>query len=398
MVFALIFSLIFGQVLRFPLDFLGLPGAGVVPSDLILVFLAVILFFQRPAILASKLGKPIIFFLGIGFISLVFNRTLTLPQFLVSFLYLLRFGLLAGIYFIVREFAEKTKFQLQVGLIVAGVSTAILGLIQYFLYPDLRNLSYDGWDEHLYRVFSTFLDPNFAGAFFVLTLILIMGFLLNRRPKNIFVNWGLIGGVVLIFIALLLTYSRSAFLMFFAGGFVLFFFYTDYSNNRSKIKNLFLLAGLFIIGLGFISWSAKILPSEGTNLLRVTSITARVEETQRALAIFRRQPLFGVGFNAYRFAQERQGFLEVKTSHAAAGTDNSFLFVLATTGVVGFFAFLYLWFRIFKLAYSLRDEMAARVVLASCVGLFINSLFINSLFFESILVWLWVLIGIMEKR
>ncbi len=141
--FVLVFSLIFGQVLRFPLDFLGLPGAGVVPSDLILLLLGFTLFLKRPAILSAKLGKPIIFFLGIGFISLVLNRALTLPQFLVSFLYLLRFGLLFGVYFIVREFKEKTKFQLQVGLIVVEVSTAILGLVQYFLYPDLRNLSYD---------------------------------------------------------------------------------------------------------------------------------------------------------------------------------------------------------------------------------------------------------------
>lgn len=388
----LILTLVFGQLLRIPLDFANLEEAFLTPTDIIsfiLVFLWILP--RRQVIFRASLSLPILLFIGIAFLSLLVNSMfLAGEQLVASFLYLLRWSTFAGIYFVVREFDNKTKETFLYWLAGAGVLTVIFGIFQYFFYPDLRNLYYAGWDEHLYRIFGTFLDPNFTGAFFVLTFIVLLG-LIFRSGKIGLLELFLVFCAALTIVATLLTYSRSAFLMFATGAIVLFLL-------LGKKRALLIVLALFILGISLLP---KNLPSEGVKLTRTASISARQESVQRALTIFKDSPVFGVGFNAYRYAQKRFGFLtkqDWQTIHSGAGTDNSFLFVLATTGVIGLVAFLNLWYRILGMAFTLNQYVISKVVIASTAGIFVNSLFINSLFYESILVWMWIEIAIMERR
>lgn len=387
----LILSLVLGQVVRIPLGTV----VAVTPID-IFAFVLIVLWIRRNLKIKrqklisqpNKVSLALVIFTAVGFFSLLVNSKYLIPeQFLVSFLYLSRWSILAGIYFVVREFSEKTKRNLLSWLALAGVLISVLGLIQYFLYPDLRNLTYAGWDEHLYRIFSTFLDPNFAGSFFVLVFILLLGLLFNREKKTDLFRLALILGTILTLIALLLTYSRSAYLAFFISLSVFFIL--------AKRVWLMVFLPLFILGIFLLP---KNLPSEGVNLARTASILARQESVERAWIIFKDNPLLGVGFNAYRYAQMRYGFLKDESAHSGAGTDNSFLFVLATTGIIGFMAYLYFWFKVLGLAYFLKEHSISKVVIASILGLFMNSLFINALFYESILVWMFFLIGAMERK
>src|SRR3989344_4212784 len=85
-------------------------------------------------------------------------------------------------------------------------------------------LYYLGWDEHLYRLFSTFLDPNFAGAFFVLYFLFALNILidsLKKQTKFFSLFIGLMSFLALI--AIFLTYSRSALLMLITGSFIFLF-------------------------------------------------------------------------------------------------------------------------------------------------------------------------------
>lgn len=120
----------------------------------------------------SPLSVPIALFASIGLFSLVINSIyLKQAEFFTSFLYLLRWVLYAGVYFVVRSFDSYFKSKILILLVIAGMIIVAGGYLQYFLYPSLRNLYYLGWDEHLYRMFSSFLDPNFAGIFFVLFIL-----------------------------------------------------------------------------------------------------------------------------------------------------------------------------------------------------------------------------------
>ena len=177
------------------------------------------------------------------------------------------------------------------------------------------------------------------------------------------------------------------------------------TGYRKLIGGIFVAGLLCIIGLSFVSKY-----SEGTNLFRTVSTNARIESYQQAWVFFQQSPLFGIGFNAYRYAQDRafpscnekkaQRCLDKQVlaeSHAGAGTDNSFLFVLATTGIVGSTAYLFLWYRILLLSWKHKTEPYGLIVLSSSLALFANSLFINSLFYPFIMLWMWVIIGGMQQ-
>lgn len=339
-----------------------------------------------------KLLRPILLFSAIGLFSLVVNFVnLTLNEFFVSFLYLVRWILYSSIYFILvtrdREFIKKFKYL----LIVPICTVLIVGLVQFFFYPSLRNLFYLGWDEHLYRLFSSFLDPNFAGAFLVISLMYLIYLSWQsyiKKKRNIFIFISILS--IVNFVSIYLTYSRSALIMLLVS-------LTVFLVLIKKVRLLILVLIPFV---AFIFLSPKAFQTEGTNIFRIFSSQERVKSAQVAIKIIGENPIFGVGFNAYRYAQNKYANLndsKWETTHSGAGTDNSFLFVLATAGIVGFVLYIYLIYKIFLLA-KLKKKNPMSIVLTSVLcGLLVNSLFINSLFYVFILQWIWILAGLTEN-
>jgi O-antigen ligase len=235
-------------------------------------------------------------------------------------------------------------------------------------------------------MFSSFLDPNFAGAFFVLYFLFLFGMTIDYIKHNK-INYSLILSLISLIslVAILLTYSRSALIMLIVGSTTLFLL-------KKQKKLIFLILGVAVI---FFVIAANNFYIESLNLLRTASSNARLESASHALVIIKDNPIIGVGFNAYRYAQVKYGFVKENNdgalSHSGAGTDNSFLFVLATTGVIGLIFYLYMWFKILK---TQGNKTMGSIVIASIVGIFVNSFFINSLFYSSIMLWMWILIGI----
>ncbi|QQG40490.1 MAG: O-antigen ligase family protein [Candidatus Levyibacteriota bacterium] len=333
------------------------------------------------ALFAKKLPKFILFFVVTLIVSLLVNiNNYQTNELITASFYLLRWVGYAGLYVVVSNFDKQFKNKIIQLLVGVGAIIVGLGYIQYFLYPNLRNLYYAGWDEHLYRMFSTFLDPNFAGAFFVMYFMFVLGKALeNGQSKYYYTILG-----VLTLEAIFLTYSRSAYIMFGVALTVFFLL-----KKQKKLLFWWILGLVLLLPVLFL-FSPK---SEGTNLLRTTSSNARVLAMDQAITIIKDNPIFGVGFNAYRYEQEKRGYLgqSTKENHAGAGTDNSFLFVLATTGAIGFSAYFYLW-------YSIVRRQKSIVALSSIAGLFVNAFFINSLFYPIIMAWIWILTGITENE
>lgn len=346
-------------------------------SDISIAALFIIFLISRKKIKGALLKPIIIFVLAITLSLLVNLGSLSRDQSLISYSYTLRWVLYASVYLVVINFGPESKKKVIWFLKVSGFCIVFLGFLQYILYPNLRNLYYAGWDEHLYRMFTwTFLDPNFAGAFFVLFSIFLWRFSNLKRPLRFFLT-------LIPFLAIFLTFSRSAFIMLLTSGIIYSFLV--------KEKKL----ALILISIIFLSlMTVTILPfkSEGTNLLRTASGEARIDSMKNAISIFKDHPIFGVGFDAYRYAQRRYGFIDESKMliHSAAGSENSFLFLLATGGLIGFFLFIYLIYKIMLI----KDPL----VKASLAGLIINSFFINSLFYPPILLWLWTIIGLNENN
>lgn len=382
LIFFIVFS--FAEVLRLRL---GTVSFGAVDVVVVLIIAAWLVLVKKKK--KYKLFKPLLIFSLLAGFSLLINLTsYRADQLLNSSMYLVRFILYAGIYFVIVDLGKPINSKLIKYVFLSGVLILTLGFAQLFLYPDLKNLYYLGFDDHMYRLFGTFLDPNFIGIFFVLSFIFV--FILKDQilsDKYKYLIWIFL---ILDFIALVLTFSRSSLLMFVVSVII-------YSALVRKWKIAVGIIGLLIIIFTLLS---PLFHIENINLFRTASTTARLESSAVALKIFTEKPM-GVGFNTYRYARERYGDPDTSKfvpSHAGAGVDNSYVLTLVTAGFMGLAAYLYLLFSIFRLGWRDAGKNKLALVLAvSMGGLFINASFINSLFYGFVMLWIWILAALTEN-
>ena len=212
------------------------------------------------------------------------------------------------------------------------------GFLQYIALPDVRFLKYIGFDDHYYRLVGTFLDPNFSGL--VLAILTLLSLSLFKQKNILLFLPPLIG--------LALTFSRASYLSLAAG-----LIYLGVIKKQFK-----LLISLLLLGL--ILYLAPKPFGEGVNLFRTFSITSRYANQIEAIKLFAANPIFGIGSFTSRI-------------------DNSFLYVLSTTGLVGFSAFLYL----IKVSWKVTQNIAAK---SAIIAILTHSLFNNSFFYSWIIV------------
>ena len=96
-------------------------------------------------------------------------------QNLVASLYVIRLLLyLLGIPYVLHHVKKEKSKQLIKGYILFIGLTLLFSLVQYGLYPNLRNLQYLGWDPHLYRAFGVVFDVSIASAIYGLILLALI--------------------------------------------------------------------------------------------------------------------------------------------------------------------------------------------------------------------------------
>ncbi len=370
-----LFSLIFGPLGTIPL---GIPQVNVYFTDIIIGLICLIwttnIKQAIQLIRIDPIARYFCLFVAISAFSLIFSPIhMNLGEKLVSGLYIVRLFSYFFIYLTARLLIREkriTSESILKMLMITGLILSSLGWLQYFFYPDLRNLYYLGWDPHFKRIFSTFLDPNYFGLMMVLTLITLFTWKESRRNTFQVTR-------IFIFLTLMFTYSRSSFLAL--AGAVIYFSFAK--------RNFKLLGGIISI----ILISALLLPRPagvGVQLERVFSIETRITNWQQAFKVFIDHPILGVGFNTVRFAKKTYNFGQdnLSESHAGAGFDNSFLFIAATTGIVGLLSFLFFLRQIFQ-----KGKLFVKV---SLMAIIVHSFFLNSLFFPWVMVWMWVIAAV----
>lgn len=258
-----------------------------------------------------------------------------------------------------------------------GMLFVVGGIIQYLFFPDLRWLYNYGWDDHLYRLSGTLLDPGFAGLIIGLTLILILAL----KTPSYKALWPLAFG------SLLFTYSRSAYLAYAAGIMV-------FGLLAKQIKQSGLQVLLLIGCIAFLPRPA----GEGVRLERTSSVEARARSMITAWDIFLEKPILGIGYNTYRLYTQPPNQDSDRPVHPSA-PDNSYLFVLVTSGIVGFLGLL-CTFYFFGLSARNRPE-----ILGSLIAIGTASFVNNTLFYSTVLIWIGIMMAgtlsadmIMERR
>ncbi len=383
LLYGVLLSLLCGEFGRFPF---GASGA-ISLTDITLSLM--ILFFLIWNVQTKKIHnivrtlplllKVLFLFQGVAIMSLLVSLlTFTPLQVLNGALYLLRFFLYTNVLFVIWTLKKEKILQnesLENMLLKVGLIVTAFGYIQLLVVPDFNFLTDYGYDPHIGRLSSTFLDPNFTALFLVLTLsILIKKMNVQKRQISLIAF-----GIVLLG-AIVLTFSRSGYLM-------LFIFLGLLSILKFR-KLILVLAVTVILASVF---SPRFYQRIQGAFLVDKSASERIVSWQNAITLFKNNPLTGVGFNTYRYAQERENLLKVYSvdgGHSGSGVDSSFLFVGATTGIIGLLLYLFFWYLTLKKLFS--SEVIYFSVL---VALLVSSQFVNALFYGPILIYYLCIVG-----
>lgn len=338
----------------------------------------------------GKAVLPLFLFLCFAGISILLHFSqVPYAEIFRGLLYLSRYIAYSFLFFSVLVSPESSQSWL-IGLYSSGSVFAVFGLFQYIFFPALRPLLGGGWDEHFGRLFSTFFDPNFAGMFLVLTFLLGCFFGMKEKKNTISVErtplWIL---QILILGAIVLTFSRSAYLAFGLGITILAFRFHLWK---------WLGVGLFLATFLYIALPKGTL--DVNDLTRTTSSLARLESMKAGIQRIVEAPLVGHGFYLLRPLASQDRPLDVNgiVSRDASGMNNSILFVFATTGLIG--GILYLWWmlRMFSLFSQTPRLLLGSIGSASLGATVLFSIFNHGLFYAWIVIWLTLLLGIALKR
>lgn len=353
LVITLVFSLGFGQLLRFELPYATLYFHDI----LVLIFLVISVpnFVKNYKVrnLPAQAGfvmppgyKYILIGIGLGWVTALLNYPIT--QLLVPTLYTLRLLAYLALYVVVQNARIVIP---RLAFYTAGLITAFIGLTQYLLLPDMRVFQYLGWDDHLHRLTLPHFDPTFTAVMLSLSLLYVI------RSRPLFS----IPYSLFLICTMLLTYSRSVWLSL-ALTAILFI----------KNKRILFFAFCFLL---FAMWALPKRFGEGTNLLRTYSINSRIERDSVMIRDAGWSLLTGRGYNTYVIDEQ---ISEKGYPNHASGPNSSYVMIISTMGVIG----LYGWFVFLRNLYTTTTHKASIIFVA------IASLFNNILLYPFVLLWL----------
>ena len=362
----------FGQVISLPVA-LGGWHFRIHPIDLVALLCLLPALVSRQFTSGQKaLFSPFASVLAFSFFLSVFFHPI--GQLVEGFFYLLRLAAYFAFFGVVLDFAARRKgsaLLLRDGLLSVGFFTAVFGWVQYFFFPDFRSFTVWGWDDHLYRLIGTFMDPGFTGIILVLSAVLALySFFRNSRS---------IHGLLFIFfsVSVLFTYSRASFIALLAGVLVLLYFFR-------KARLFLLCLAVFVIAVLSLPRPA----GEGVKLERTSSIHTRITSYSEGFGVFLQNPVFGVGYNNICLVK-KVGLGETDTaSHSCSGFESGILTLLAATGLAGFFAFIHL---LWGLARSIAGASLRALFVSSVLAVLAHSFFVNSLFYPWVMGWMAVI-------
>ncbi|TRZ78705.1 hypothetical protein D4R87_00030 [bacterium] len=385
-IFILFASLIAGQLVRIPIF-----GKIFLVSDIVIIgFLAWRIFVTKDILrkmLINYLFIPTALFVGFSVLSLaIAARSIGVGKALLAGLYLGRWLLYILTAFALADFPNKNKTRDTVfwGIIASALILAILGFFQLAIFPDFAFMVKYGWDPHQGRLLSTWFDPNFLAGFFAIALAFISAKILYccKKNKDFWLMMGL-GGII--YLAAILTYSRSGYMALLTVFITLCF--------------LRFSPRFFAYGIVLALATLLIFPRSYQRMMDASIVDAttqmRIESWDDTREIIKEHTLFGVGFNTLQWQWSTE-----KPDHAQFGSDSSLLTIWATTGIFGLFAFLWiLWIiahdklRILWSCTDVSDKIFAMGSFAAILALLVHSTFVNSLLYPHIAIMIWLIAG-----
>ncbi len=294
--------------------------------------------------------KKLLLILGLIFLSSLISLFFT-SNFDNSLFYIARFLELIFVYLVLLNRIIEPKKILYIIIGVISVS-AFVGILQYLLQSSL-GLQFLGEpvisqdvagiskiylsDSVILRAYSFFPHPNIFAGFLIFNIFLIC-YLIQKLKGDEKVLLYLL--LFISFLALLFTFSRSACLALFGGGFI----YFTLSNFKINLKKIFLTVFLILIVFSFFDLSSVFLSR--SDLIEGESASQRIELLRISKYMFLDNYL-GVGIG---------NFTEVMQEYSAdklmpwefQPVHNIYMLILNEQGILSLGLYLYLFYYIAK--------------------------------------------------
>jgi len=384
-------SLFIGQLIRIPLQ--G-QGGGLLVSDIaVLVFLLSLFvsllrgelpFYTKKIFLASIAVSP---FLLWGLAVLVAHvGVYQMVDIRISFLYWIRLAVVLSLLpaAIIATSLPSIFSSMKKGFVYLYGSLLVAGFVQLFFLPSLAGFVDNGWDPHVDRMVSTWLDPNFLGIFFVVFLPIFLYWMPHKVSAITRIFW-----LFFAVVAIGLTESRSSYLALLVAGLCCGIIWVFSSKISGNWKKAIVPGGVLLVII--FSGSITLLRERAYQVFFHDPTIALRAESYRSVWRFLVSPnmLFGVGYNAYQFAAANENLVSSFSVHSRAGSDNSIFTILVTTGMVG--ALLFFTPMLLGVVFHIRRWLFMRsynslFFVWATIALLVHAQFVNSLLYPHVLI------------
>jgi putative inorganic carbon (HCO3(-)) transporter len=296
----------------------------------------------------TPLDVPILIFLALLGVATIFSvdRNLSLwgkyIGYYFGFIPILTF---AGLYWAsVQVMDEELGKRMTMLLIVTGFSVATYGILQYYGVEPVNNMP----DFSGRPPVSSLGNPLYFACYILMVFFLALMNILYTKKRTL----GYYFQIVLIFVSIVsivLSLSRSAWVAFFAGA-LFYIMKVGKQGQVRKLKRAVIPAFVFITFI-LVLWSPGREKFISIFSKRDSSNIARLEGWKAGLKTFLERPVIGTGPSTFRYGFEKHKSIEYMkatgTGVVQADAHNDIIQFLATTGLTGFFAYLYLWYVLF---------------------------------------------------
>lgn len=328
----------------------------------------------------SHLQRPITLFLSISLLTILIShdKWITLREW---------FGLAMPItlyFLILASFRTKEGLDKLRKILIYSVFIPLAFSLFQIVHgePDALGLN---------RVYGTFAHPNAFACYLVVLMPLVV--YLYQGAKIISQKVLYFGIFSLMSLSLFHTFTRVAWVAFLVSMLTIGF--SRYKKFYLKLILVLLIMLLFIPSLNQI-FTRRIQPDD--------SFYGRFSFNQFSLALFSQKPILGHGLGTYAllstsvFGENRERY----GRSLGVGAHNDYLRTLAETGIIGLFAFLFLFYSLFKMErriyqsgdYNLKSE--ALFLLAVSTSILVYGL--TDFGFAYGGVYLWTLIALVEAK
>jgi len=264
------------------------------------------------------------------------------------------------------------------------IANKFLGLSNHFPY-DLGTSVIENINGRLLRSYGLLTHPNILGIFLLIGFIFLFIKMLNQDNKK-YLNYFLLG---VIFIGIILTFSRTVFLMLLIF-FIIFFVY-KIKNKDFKKNDIYKLSIIFfIIFSNLFIFKNLIFTRISDNRLNNISNSERSNQYLESINVIKDNFFFGVGernYTLYILDKNQSNDPYIKPVH------NIYLLALCELGLFGFIIFILLTMLPLYIKQSLDIKIIYFLILVSGLfdhflltenfGLFIIIFFLGMMFINT---------------